>query len=293
MKVNRLKKNNLDKAKFVRSSILIIIGIIFYATGINCFAAPHKIAPGGASGIAILVNYVTGFPIGFFAFLFNVPLVIFIIYKKLFDIKFLIKSVASISLLSIATDYVVVHFPLYHGNPILAAMFGGALMGIGLALVHMGDANTGGISLLGLIIQKMKPRFQVGALISFLNIAVVLISGIVYKNIDSLLYAMLTVYVSGLFMDKILEQAYSNGLIIVISEKIDEIRSVFVNSKKGVTILNGVGGYSNQDSKIVLCVATKSDCAHMEKLIKEIDEQALIVITDASRVIGKGFKHIV
>lgn len=189
----------------MKSLIYNLVGVVLYAVGIYSFATPHQIAPGGASGIAILVNYITGCPIGLFVFLFNIPLLLIILWKKYYDKGFVIRTLASTALLSVVTDFVVVRFPVYHGNPLLAAMFCGAMMGAGLALVHMGNSNTGGISLLGLILQKCNPQFPVGKWISGLNIAVVLASGLVYKNINSLLYAVVTVYISGMFMDQILE----------------------------------------------------------------------------------------
>ena len=190
-----------------RCVLLNLAGVFIYAVGINSFAAPHKIAPGGASGIAILINYLTGCPIGLFVFVFNIPLLLIIVVKKYFPRSFVFRTLASTALLSIVTDLVIVRIPVYKGNPLLAAMFCGAMMGIGLALVHMGQSNTGGISLLGLIMQKCNPQFQVGAWISGLNIAVVLASAMVYRNIESLLYAVVTVYISGMFMDHMLENA--------------------------------------------------------------------------------------
>ena len=190
-----------EKETIIRCVLLNLAGVFIYAVGINSFAAPHKIAPGGASGIAILINYLTGCPIGLFVFVFNIPLLLIIVVKKYFPRSFVFRTLASTALLSIVTDLVIVRIPVYKGNPLLAAMFCGAMMGIGLALVHMGQSNTGGISLLGLIMQKCNPQFQVGAWISGLNIAVVLASAMVYRNIESLLYAVVTVYISGMFMD--------------------------------------------------------------------------------------------
>ena len=218
-----------EKETIIRCVLLNLAGVFIYAVGINSFAAPHKIAPGGASGIAILIN---------------IPLLLIIVVKKYFPRSFVFRTLASTALLSIVTDLVIVRIPVYKGNPLLAAMFCGAMMGIGLALVHMGQSNTGGISLLGLIMQKFNPQFQVGAWISGLNIAVVLASAMVYRNIESLLYAVVTVYISGMFMDHMLENADAKNLMIVIAESTDKVRQVFLDRKIGVTVLKGEGGYS-------------------------------------------------
>ena len=285
------RKMNLQKSLLV--ILLNVLGTLSYAIGINCFAAPHNIAPGGASGVAILVNYICGFPIGTFVLLFNIPLLIWIMIKRYFPTSFVVKTLATTTLLSVITDCLVVYMPNYKGDPLLAAMFGGVLMGVGLALVHLGASNTGGISLLGLIVRKLNPRFPVGGLIAFLNIVVVMASGLIYKNIESLLYAVVTVYISGLFMDKILDQATAKNLMIVISECTDKVRRALVESQRGITILKGEGGYSSRNQRIILCAATKNDCISMEKIIKSVDDQSLIIVTEACKVEGKGFKHVV
>lgn len=273
--------------------ILNILGTFSYAVGINCFAAPHNIAPGGASGIAILINYIFKFPIGTFVLVFNFPLLIWILIKKYFPKSFVFKTLATTSMLSFITDYIVVYIPIYKGDALLASMFGGALMGIGLALVHLGASNTGGISLLGVIVQKIKPKFPVGGLIATLNIAVVIASGFVYKNIESLLYAVVTVYISGMFMDKMLEQASRKNLMFIMSECTDIVRKALVDAHKSVTILKGEGGYSSKMQRVLICAATKDDCVQIEKMIKSLDDKALIIITETKKVEGKGFKHMI
>lgn len=276
----------------MKSLIYNLVGVVLYAVGIYSFATPHQIAPGGASGIAILVNYITGCPIGLFVFLFNIPLLLIILWKKYYDKGFVIRTLASTALLSVVTDFVVVRFPVYHGNPLLAAMFCGAMMGAGLALVHMGNSNTGGISLLGLILQKCNPQFPVGKWISGLNIAVVLASGLVYKNINSLLYAVVTVYISGMFMDQILEGAEAKNLMIVVAKTTDKVRQVFLERNDGVTVLKGEGGYSSEVQRVVLCVTEKKECEILQKKIRQEDPEALVIVSEAEKVIGKGFKHL-
>ncbi|MGL4799923.1 MAG: YitT family protein [Cellulosilyticaceae bacterium] len=271
---------------------LNVVGVVLYAIGINCFAAPHNIAPGGASGIAIIINYMTGFPIGVFSFLFNIPFLILIWVKGYFPRSFVYKTFITTLLLSVVTDLIVVKLPVYQGDALLASMFAGVLMGIGLALVHVGHSNTGGISLIGVIVQRLNPRFQVGALIACLNLGVVLLSGFVYRNVESLLYAMVTVYISGIFMDKLLENVSAKNLMLIMSECTDKVRQVLVESQKGITILQGEGGYTSRRQRVILCAATKEDCELMEKKIKKVDKESLIIITQASRVEGKGFKHV-
>ena len=289
------KKKHGQKAKALELLVLLfynVVGTLIYAVGISCFTAPHNIAPGGASGIAILVHYVTGFPMGAFVFLFNIPLLIWIWIKRYFERKFVIRAMLTTGMLSIMTDLIVVHFPKYTGNTLLAAMFGGALLGVGLAFVHLGQSSTGGISLLGVIIKKINPRFQVGSLISLLNILVVAASGLIYRNIDNLLYAVLAVYLSGLFMDRLLNSASSKGLLIVIAECTDRVRGVFLEEGRPITVLKGEGGYTSETQRVILCAADKGDCEKLQEKIRQTDPKALLITTEASKVEGKGFRHL-
>ncbi len=225
--------------------------------GIKCFAAPAKIAPGGASGIAILVNYVTRFPIGVFCTLFNFPILAVALYKKIFSPLFAVKSAGSIVLLSVMTDIIAPRIPHYQGNPLLAALFAGGFMGIGLALVYLGTSDTGGITMVGLIIKKHIPHLHVGTLVSAINILVVLVSGIVYRNAESILYAVVTVYVSGLFMDRIVNSANVEKLMIVMGECTDRVRSIFLEEHSGITIVRGEGGYSGQTQRVIMGAVKK------------------------------------
>ena len=269
--------------------VLNVVGIFLYTVGMRSFAAPARIAPGGASGIAILVNFLTGFPMGLFCSLFNFPILAVVLWKKIFPAGFVGKATASIVLLSLMTDLLAPVLPHYQGNALLAALFSGAFMGTGLAMVYLGTSDTGGITMIGLILQKYFPHLKVGTLVSAINMVIVLASGVVYRNIDSILYAIVTVYVSGLFMDRLVNQANSKDLIIVMSECTDKVRCVFLDEHKGITILKGEGGYTSETQRVILGAAGKADCSKIQEKIRRVDPKALIIVAEASNVVGKGF----
>ena len=125
-----------------------------------------------------------------------------------------------------------------------------------------------------------------------MNIAVVLASAMVYRNIESLLYAVVTVYISGMFMDHMLENADAKNLMIVVAESTDKVRQVFLDRKIGVTVLKGEGGYSSEVQRVVMCVSEKKECELLQKRIHKVDDKALVIITEAEKVAGKGFKHL-
>ena len=287
-------EKTMEKKKRIACSIFLnAAGIIIYATGINSFASPNEIAPGGASGLAILINHMAGFPIGLFVFLFNIPFLWVIIWKKIFPTVFVWSTLVSTAGLSVITDMTsALHFPVYEGNPLLASMFSGVMLGTGLALVHLGHSNTGGISLAGLILQKCSPQFHVGSVISVLNFGVVVASVFVYRSIDSLLYAVVTVYISGIFMDQILEGAETKNLLIVIAQSTDKVRQVFLNERAGITVLKGEGGYSSERQRVVMCVTGKKESEKLQEKIRRADDEALVIVTEAQRVTGKKFARL-
>lgn len=179
---------------------------------------------------------------GLFCSLFNLPIMALVLWKKVFPFSFVRRALASILLLSLMTDLLEPILPNYQGSALLAALFAGVFMGSGLALVYLGNSDTGGITMLGLAIQKQFPQFEVGSLVSAINILIVLASGFVYHSIDNILYAAVTVYLSGLFMNRLVESANAKDLIIVMSTCTDTIRCAFLDEKLGITILRGGGG---------------------------------------------------
>lgn len=273
--------------KILKSTLFFFVGIILYAIGVKLFALPHKIAPGGASGLAVLINYVTSFPVGLFITLFNIPLILIVCIKKIYNKQFIIKTTICVLVLSAFMEGIQNILPPYEGDTLLATIFGGVFMGIGLALVHLANANTGGLSLLAVIIKKYYPQFEIGVLSSLLNSIVVVLSWIVYRNIESVLYSIIIVYISGVVMDSILEQTMTKHLMIVISECTDSVRQIFLDERKGITILNGEGGYLSNKQRVIICAINKSDCFMIKEEIEKIDPNALIIICKDSRVSGK------
>jgi uncharacterized membrane-anchored protein YitT (DUF2179 family) len=276
-----------------RDSLLCITGITMYAVGITAFAAPHDIAPGGASGLAILVNYLTGIPIGLFVLIFNIPLLLFAFRSEILPRGFIWRSTWVIILLSAATDLFKISALEYHGDPLLASMIAGALMGGGMGLAHLGGANTGGISLLGLLLQLRRPHLKTGQLLSLLNSVVIVASGLVYGNIENLLYAIVTVYISGLFMDRIIDTGGAGSLMIVMSDCTDRVRELFLQQQKSITVIRGEGGYSGNTQRVILCAVSRTDGSRLKKLIRKTDPAALVIVNDSNTLEGKGFSHVI
>ena len=162
------------------------VGSLIYGVGILCFTAPNQVAPGGVSGVATLINFVTGLPIGAMNFAINVPLVIigFLILGKTFTAK----TLKSVVIMSAVLDYVVIYFPTYTGNALLASLFGGVCMGAGLAVVFMRGSTTGGSDILGKLLQLKAPHIPIGRMMLILDCFVLAAAAIVYRNIEASLF---------------------------------------------------------------------------------------------------------
>lgn len=287
MKVPISKHNLKDVVVFL---LFNISAAVLYAVGVNTFTAPHQVAPGGFTGIATMVNYIAGLPIGTVTFIMNIPLLLLSV--KYISKQFAIKNTLSIFIFSAVTDIVAVFAPQYHGETILATLFGGSLMGAGLALVHLSGSTSGGTTILGVLIKLKYAHVSIGKMISYLNLIIVFVSMFVYKNIDSGLYAVVSIFASGKVMDHFVYGTNSNKLVFVISDYSNQIREeILKDLHRGVTMFDAHGGYGKTIKNVIMCVVSKGQFMKLRKIIRATDERAFVVAVDTGDVLGKGFKH--
>ena len=281
---NRLKE-------YIRFFGLNLVGNYAYAMGVQMFTAPHHIAPGGVTGVATIMNYLWGFPIGLTTFLINVPLLVlaWLHISKGFTIRTAISTAMS----SVCIDLLVVWMPQYKGDALLASLFGGALMGVGLAAVYISGSTTGGTSIVSALLQKRFHHIPIGKLLMGSNLVVVVLSVFAYGNIDSALYAALTIITSSLVMDNMIYGSNTNRVLFIISERSDLNRDrILVVLHRGTTLLNGETGYKHEHLNIIFCVVSKAQFYRVQEITRSIDPHAFIVGCTAGDVLGKGFKHV-
>ena len=269
---------------------IIILGSIIYAAGINCFTAPNEIAPGGVGGIATVISYLSGHTIGIGLIfgLINIPLIIagFLKLGK----QMMIKTLLSVAIATVCTDYLSFLFPAYVGDRIIAAVFGGVLLGTGIGIVYYRDGTTGGTDIINKLIQRVKPHLSLGAIMMATDAAVVLISIFVYGNLESGLYAIIAIFVSSRIMDMILYGGREGKSVLIFSEKSDEIGQAIINNiSRGATFLKGEGVYTHSDKNVICCAVHKNEYVKLKRLVMEIDERAFIITGTADEVLGEGF----
>ena len=288
------RSDRLQSAKrWALDTLIIIFGAGIYALGVHCFTAPNNIAPGGVTGIATIISYVTGARLGTLISVINIPLLIagFVLLNR----KTMIKTLIGVASLSLMTDYVLKDIPVYiadNGGGILASIFGGLLMGAGLGIVYAREGTTGGTDIINKIINRFKPEIKLGQISFLINAGVALSGYFVYKNLDVVLYAIVSVFVQSKVIDMLVYGGLEGKFLMIFSEKPQEIAERLLKQKRGVTLLKGEGAYSGEERQVVCIAVHKNEYVKVKRIVKETDPNAFVIITGASEVLGKGFQKL-
>ena len=283
---------NTSKKSAVVDILINVMGTAVLALGIHTFTAPNLIAPGGVSGLAIVVNYLFPFlSIGVVSILINIPL--FILGWVALGSRFVIKSLISVITFSVCVDILFARVPVYETDPMLAAIFGGVLIGAGQGLVIMRNASTGGTDILGRWLQKKYPHISFGKLLLAVDAGVVALSMIAFRSIEVSLYALICIFVSTKMIDALIYGADTGKLTYIISSKSAEIAGAVINKlDRSATFLKGAGAFSRKDIDVLLCAIRTNQFPLLKRLVHEIDPDAFMIVTDSSEVLGEGFKPI-
>ena len=285
--MNRLEK--LFKNS-ITDYFIIALGASLYAASVAVFTSKNNIAPGGLTGVSTMLNYLFSLPIGAMIFLMNIPLFLWAFFKN--GRGFVIKTMTGTALVSVFIDIFQAVLPFYGGNIMLAAIFGGALSGLGLGLIFARGGSTGGTDIIAVSLNKRFPHISTGRLMLLSDAVVLTAAAIVYGNIESALYAGITIFVSVRVIDAVTYgTSRGNGkLIFIISDSYDVIsREIIQKLGRGVTVLNGSGAYTGNSKRVLMCAARPNQVVKITKGVKIIDKNAFIVVTTANSILGEGF----
>jgi len=268
--------------------LLWLVGTVMYALGVNVFATPNNIAQGGFTGLGIILNYIWNLPVGATIFVLNVPL--FIISAKRFGKAFIIKTVLVTGLISVVIDISKSFLPIYTGDRFLASLFCGVLIGGGLALIFLRGATSGGTDILAKLLRLRWPHLSIGRVILGVDLIVIALSGIVFQSLESSLYALIAIYTSTRVIDIIIYGSGNGKVLLTVTKKSDEItRAVTQKLQRGVTVLQVKGGYTNEQKNMVICAVRSSEVSKLNSIIREADENAFTIISEAGEILGEGF----
>lgn len=281
-----------QKASILIETAGLIVGCISMSIGINVFLKPHTIAPGGLSGVSVVLNKVTGISVSNIMLLIGIPLVLFA-YKILGRKNFL-KTLIGTVLFSITINLTSPLATLSATNDLLLSSISGAiLVGIGIGIIFRVDGSTGGTDLIALILSKRFPGIKATKFMMCLDGVVVVSSGIVSENIEIALYSAISLYIIVKVADAIMEGFdYSKAFFIITNES-EKLRKVITNElDRGLTILNGKGGYTDENKQVLLVVIPKTQEVYLKKIVKSTDANAFIIVSNVHEVLGKGFKTL-
>jgi len=282
---------SLDRVKrAIINSIYVLIGVVLITISINCFFLKLKIAPGGVSGLATVIYYLTNISVGTIVFVLNIPLFIagFLSFGKRFSVKTLLATF----LLSFLLDNTL-FLPQITDDILLASVFGGIIMGCGMALVFKGGATTGGTDILAKVVNKYLPAFNISEQLFVIDGLVVVFAMIVFRDFDIGLYSIITIWLSAKVIDIVFEGVGFAKAMFIISNSGEEIgKRIMDEVGRGVTGLNGEGMYLKTDKKILLTVVDRTQIPTIRKIAKDVDKKAFIVITDVRQALGEGFNKI-
>ena len=292
---NKLKNIRIDPKTLGIDILFDIVGCVLYGAGIYNFAYASDFAPGGVSGLAILVNTLTkpvisgGVPIGLAMLLINIPIIL--ICFRFLGPAYFARSVKTILFSSLIVDTLMPKLWIYQGNPMLAAIFGGILAGAGLSCIYMRDSSTGGSDFIILSIQKTHPQLSLGAVSLAVDGVVILLGGVVYRKVDAALYGMIMTITYSLIIDKIMIGNDSRKQLTIITSKGKEIADCVTHElQRGVTIVSGRGGFTGAEKDLLICVCSKSEVFRIKRAAHELDATSFVMVSSIDAAYGKGFK---
>lgn len=275
-------KNGIDLIYFV-------IGTLIYSVAVTVFLSANGISPGGFTGIATVTNYLTNIPTGIILFALNIPVLI-LGYIKMGGM-FILKTAFVTVLTSFSLDIAERFFTPLKTDGILASLFGGILMGLGMSLILLRGATTGGTDIIAKLINRKYRHLSVGRVILIADGVVIILTAIVYKNAESALYSVVAIYAATRMMDILLYGADRGKIIYIVTSQPDLIcREINNTVGRGVTRLSVVGGYTGESRTMLMCTVRAHEAAAVHDAIREYDEGAFIVVSDAGEIIGEGFK---
>lgn len=290
------KKSFVD---FMWDAVSIIFGCMIMAFGMVMFTIPNNIAPGGLSGLATALSYLisetvgVSIGVGILTFAMQVPIII--IAMKVFELKALITTVITAVAYSGSIELVSLIPNLYThtDNLLLAAVMGGAAIGLGVAILFMRGLATGGTDTVSMVLRVKFPRIRAGSLMMTVDAVVVLVAVIIFGDIEVALYSGISIFVMGKVIDAVMQGFDYARVFFIITDRAEAILHALAEEMgRGVTEIRVRGGYTHEDKKMLMTVARKGEVSLTLKLIKRVDPGAFLIMFNATEVIGKGFKDI-
>lgn len=281
-----IKKNSINE--FLITTFGLIVGSFVMACATALFLLPNKLSAGGFSGLSTICYYLFNIPAGTAMIILNIPLFVLALFR--IGKKFVVKSIAGTIMLSLFLN-ILEKFPALTSDRFLACIYGGIIMGIGTAIILKVNASTGGSDLLSYVMRSFNDRFKSGDLIIAIDTVIIVISILVFKEIEIGLYSAIAIYLMGKMIDIVFEGVNFTKVLFIVSEKNDEIAQIIGKViKRGSTGLYAKGMHTNSDKTVLFCVGSRTDIIRIKSIVQNIDNKVFMVIFNAREVLGKGFE---
>ncbi|MCI7263219.1 MAG: YitT family protein [Otoolea sp.] len=268
---------------------LILGGAVLMGVGTHVFMEPAQIAPGGAMGLALLLNHLTELPVGALTLAFNVPLLI--LAWCYLSHRFAVTTAVVSTVCSAVLDLAVTPFcPVYAGDRLLSSLYGGILVGAGMALVFLTGTTTGGTDIVGYLLQKKRPHISIGRALLMVDGVILFLSIFVFGNIEAALFGMVALYAQTKTIDSIIYGGDTGSMATVITGKPERIAERVIRElDRSATLIPAKGAYSKKDTCMLICTVRRSQFGKLKRIVSEEDPKAFVMATDTSEVLGEGF----
>lgn len=275
-----------------KNMALLLVGALIYGIGTHAFVEPAHIAPGGAMGIALMVNHFADLPIGLLTLAINIPLLVLAWFSL--SHRFAVSTAFATAVCSFILDFMVAPVcPVYTGDRILCSLYGGILSGVGMGLIFMAGMTTGGSDILGYVLQKKRPQLSIGRALMAVDGVILLMSIYVFGNIDAALFGLVSLFATTKVIDSVIYGGDASTMVTVVTRKPREIaRRIIADLDRSATLVQATGAYSGKDTSVLLCTVRKSQFQRLRKIVYEADPGAFLMATEASEVLGDGFKAL-
>lgn len=285
------KKNTF--IKLARQIILITIGTLIYSAAIAIFIDPNKLAPGGVTGIAVIISNLVNLKTGTLILLINIPIMLFGWWK--FGFKFILSTMyvtfSSSFMINLMNEHIILKHGLLTNDMLLTCITGGALLGFGIAIVFKQGATTGGTDVIVKALRQKYKHVKTGTIFLTTDAFIIIASAIIFKNIQVALYATITVVVANIVLDLTLYGKDNAKLLYIISDNHEKIAKRIVEELEiGATYLRAEGVYTKYNKNVIMCVCRKYNYTKVREIIKEEDINAFFIVTNSTEVFGDGYK---
>ncbi|WP_346885021.1 YitT family protein [Clostridium sp. UBA4395] len=270
----------------LKNYLMIMVGITILAIGINVYYSPQHLVTGGVSGLAIILDYVFSIPLWLTNVIVNIPL--FIVGIKIKGMDFAKKSIFGAAFVSVALWYTS-FIPPVQSDLLISSVFGGLFVGAGVGLVLRSSASTGGTDLLAIIIKHYLKKIPINQIMMCID-GMIIVVGLFVFGVEKAMYALISIFIVSKVVNTLVEGVNYSKEVHIISEKSDEIaQELMKHLNRGITSINGKGVYTGKSKDILYIVCSTEELIELQRIVKEVDTEAFIIINDVREVVGRGF----